>query len=189
MGVGEELAGSPWDWISRTWGPLADQGITMEQVKKGPVKRELPLVPYENGTFRTSDGKFQFITEYEGRPERKRSGLTLLMVKKPSFLNSQLLEEDAKPIPNVRLNPALMADLGLEDGDRISVRSSLDQIEALARASEKTRPDVAELGPSMWKGDQGGINRLREALVSDLGPTSAGKRNPRQYQQTLRREG
>ena len=172
MGIGEQLAGSPWDWISRAWGPLADQGITMEQVKEGPVKREQPAVPYENGTFRTSDGKFQFITEYEGRPEG-RSGLALLMVKKPSFLNSQLLEEDAETIPSVSLNPAVMADLGLEDGDRILVRSSLDQIEAVAKASEKTRPDVAELGPSMWKNDQGGINRLREAVLSDLGPTAA----------------
>ena len=172
MGIGEQLAGSPWDWISRAWGPLADQGITMEQVKDGPVKREQPAVPYENGTFRTSDGKFQFITEYEGRLEG-RSGLTLLMVKKPSFLNSQLLEEDAETIPSVSLNPAVMADLGLEDGDRISVRSSLDQIDAVAKASEKTRPDVAELGPSMWKNDQGGINRLREAVLSDLGPAAA----------------
>jgi len=172
MGFGEALAGSPWDWISRCWGPLADQGVSMEQVKKGPVKRTQTLVPYENGTFRTSDGKFRFITEYEGRPERS-PGLTLLMVKKPSFLNSQLLEEDAETIPTVSLNPSVMTDLGLKDGDRISVRSSLDQIEAVAKTSGKTRPDVAELGPSIWKNDQGGINRLREAVISDLGPTAA----------------
>jgi hypothetical protein len=32
---------------------------------------------------------------------------------------------------------------------------------------------VAELGPSVWKDDEGGISRLRQALTSDLGPTAA----------------
>ena len=27
--------------------------------------------------------------------------------------------------------------------------------------------------PNRWKDDQGGVNRLREAIASDLGPTTA----------------
>jgi len=75
----------PWEWISRTFGPLNEQGITLEDVKKGPVKRKLPKIPYQDGKFHTSDGKFQFITDYEGRPEPP-DGLNLLMVKVRSLL-------------------------------------------------------------------------------------------------------
>jgi anaerobic selenocysteine-containing dehydrogenase len=62
---------------------------------------------------------------------------------------------------------------GLGDGDRVWVHNSLDRVEATARSSATTRPDVAEMGPSMWRNDRGGINRLRSALLSDLGPTAA----------------
>jgi anaerobic selenocysteine-containing dehydrogenase len=66
-----------------------------------------------------------------------------------------------------------MAEMDLRDGDRVWVCSPLDRLEAILRASEFTRPDVAELGPSVWKDDQGGVNRLRPAVISDLGPTAA----------------
>jgi anaerobic selenocysteine-containing dehydrogenase len=66
-----------------------------------------------------------------------------------------------------------MAREGLKDGDHIWLYNSLDRIEVIAKSSEKTRSDVAELSPSMWRDDRGGINRLRPALLSDLGPTAA----------------
>jgi anaerobic selenocysteine-containing dehydrogenase len=163
---------SPWEWISRAFGPLNEQGITLEDVKKGPVKRKLPDVPYQNGKFPTPDGKFQFITDYEGRPE-PGEGLNLLMVKVRSFLNSQLLSEDAPTLPRIYLNTGTMADLGIEDDERVWVQSKVDRLEAIATASEKTRPDTAEMAPGHWKDDQGGINRLREAIPSDMGPTVA----------------
>ncbi len=172
LGFGEALQGKPWEWISRTWAPLDAQGISMEAVKRGPIKRVQPLNPYENGVFRTPDGKFQFITDYEGR-RNEEDGLFLLMVKRRSFLNTQLLDQDAETRPTVSLNPKVMAEIGLRDGDRVWICSPLDRVEAIARGSEFTRPDVAELGPSVWKDDQGGINRLRRAMISDLGPTAA----------------
>ena len=172
LGFGEALAGEPWDWIARAWSPLAEQGLTMEAVKKGPVRRRQPSVPYQDGVFATPDGKFQFIGSYEGRSD-SREGLFLVMVKKQEFLNSQLLDEDAEPLPTAVLNPSTMAGAALRDGDRVWLHNSLDRVEAMAVSSEHTRPDVVELTPSMWKNDRGGINRLRQALVSDLGPTAA----------------
>ena len=172
LGFGEALQGKPWEWIARTWALLDDMDISMEAVKRGPVKRIQPLIPYENGAFRTPDGKFRFITDYEGRKDEE-DGLFLLMVKRRSFLNTQLLDQDAETRPIVSLNPKVMAEMDLRDGDRVWVCSPLDRVEAIAKRSEFTRPDVAELGPSVWKDDQGGINRLRRAVISDLGPTAA----------------
>jgi anaerobic selenocysteine-containing dehydrogenase len=172
LGFGAALAGKPWDWINRAWAPLEEQGITMQAVKKGPVRRNQPTVPYKDGPFPTPDNKFRFITSYDGRPEPS-DGFWLLMVKRRSFLNSQLLEEEAEPLPAVALNPAVMAEKGITDGGRVWVWNALDRVEALARSSPRTRRDVAELAPSMWKGDEGGINRLRPAALSDLGPTAA----------------
>ena len=172
LGFGEALQGEPWEWISRTWSLLDNMGVSMEDVKKGPVKRVQPLIPYENGNFRTPDGRFHFITDYSGR-EEEQDGFFLLMVKRRSLLNTQLLDRDAETIPTVSLNPKVMADMDLKDGGRVWVCSPLDRLEAVLKASEFTRPDVAELGPSVWKDDQGGINRLRRAVISDLGPTAA----------------
>ena len=172
LGFGEALQGKPWKWISRTWALLDDMDISMEAVKRGPVKRVQPLIPYENGVFRTKDGKFQFITDYAGRKDEE-DGLFLLMVKRRSLLNTQLLDQDAETIPTVSLNPKTMAEMDLKEGERVWVSSPLDRLEAILRASEFTRPDVAELGPSVWKDDQGGVNRLHRAVISDLGPTAA----------------
>jgi len=65
-----------------------------------------------------------------------------------------------------------MAREGLKDGDRIWLYNSLDRVEVVVKSSEKTRTDVAEFSPSLWRDDRGGINRLRPALLSDLGPTA-----------------
>jgi anaerobic selenocysteine-containing dehydrogenase len=172
LGFGEALAGDPWDWIARAWAPLEKQGISMEAVKTGPVRRRQPEVPYGDGIFPTPDGRFQFVDAYEGRPEPE-DGFFLLMVKNKAFLNSQLLEEDAASLPTASLNPAVMADADIREGQRIWLSNDLDRVEAVARPSNRTRPDVVELSPSMWKNDRGGINRLRPALLSDLGPTAA----------------
>ncbi len=172
LGFGDALAGSEWDWIARAWSPLSEQGITLDQVRQGPVKRPLPSVPFSDGAFSTTDGKFQFITEYEGRPQDE-PGLSLLMVKVSSFLNSQLLDDEARPVPTVLLNPVVMKSLDLRDGDRVWIRSPLDRVEAEVVSSERTRADVAELSPSIWADGGRGVNRLRAAQVSDLGPTAA----------------
>ena len=172
LGFGEALQGKPWDWIERTWAPLDAQGISMEDVKKGPVKRVQPGIPYKNGCFCTADGKFQFITDYEGR-EDEEGDFFLIMVKRRSVLNTQILQQDARSYPGVTLNQKVMANLDLRDGDHVWVCSPLDRIRAIVKGSDLTRPDVAELGPSVWKDDQGGINRLRMAVTSDLGPTAA----------------
>ncbi len=172
MGFGDALAGTPRDWISRCWAPLAEQGITIEQVTQGATWLKFPDVPYQNGAFRTPNGKFQFITHYDGRPEAT-ADLTLLTVKTASLLNSQLLPEEATAIPGVRLNPATMSAKGIKDGDIVVVQNGLDSIEAKAEASPGTRRDVVEILPSQWKADGGGVNRLREAVLSDLGPTAA----------------
>jgi anaerobic selenocysteine-containing dehydrogenase len=66
-----------------------------------------------------------------------------------------------------------MDDLGVVEGERVWVQNKLDRLEALAAASDKTRPDIVEMVPCHWKDDQGGVNRLREAIASDLGPTTA----------------
>ena len=64
-------------------------------------------------------------------------------------------------------------ELGIKEGDRVWVQSKLDRLEAIAVDSKYTRRDTAEMAPCQWENDQGGINRLREALMSDMGPTVA----------------
>ena len=172
LGFGEALAGEPWEWIARAWSPLEDQGISLETVKKGPAKLVVPMVPYQKGKFSTPDGKFNCITEYEGRPDPE-PGLTLLMVKRLDVLNSQVLPDEAQERPTVCLNPDVAVKLGLKKGDRIQVESSKDKMEAILKISHKTRKDAVEFYPSVWKNDKGGINRLRNSIISDIGPTAA----------------
>ena len=52
LGFGDALAGEPWDWIARCWSPLEEQGISMEEIKSGPVRRKQPYHTHtEDGVF------------------------------------------------------------------------------------------------------------------------------------------
>ncbi len=76
-------------------------------------------------------------------------------------------------LPKVSLNTQVAEDIGLTEGDRVWIESSRDKLEAIAKISPHTRKDAVEFFPSVWKNDEGGINRLREAILSDMGPTAA----------------
>jgi anaerobic selenocysteine-containing dehydrogenase len=95
------------------------------------------------------------------------------MVKRLDVLNSQVLPDEAQERPTVCLNPDVAVKLGLKKGDRIQVESSKDKMEAILKISHKTRKDAVEFYPSVWKDDKGGINRLRNSIISDIGPTAA----------------
>ena len=95
------------------------------------------------------------------------------MVKRTGVLNSQVMPGEARELPLVCLNPEVAGRLGIKEGDHILLESTRDTVEAEAKLSDRTRKDSVEFFPSVWKDDGGGINRLREAVISDIGPTAA----------------
>jgi anaerobic selenocysteine-containing dehydrogenase len=173
LGFGPALAGSPEEWMRRLLGPLAAQGVTLESLRQGPQRSPLiPTVPFADRRFRTPSGRFEFLGEFSpGAPPSE--GLHLMATKTLRMVNSQILPEDLPATPTVAVHPATVARLGLADGQRVRVGSTVGGVEATLAADAAVRPDVVLFNPALWQGDLSGVNQLRETRLTDLGESAA----------------
>jgi anaerobic selenocysteine-containing dehydrogenase len=173
LGFGAALAGSPEEWMRRLLGPLAPHGVTLESLRHGPQRNPLlPTVPFADRRFRTPSGRFEFLGEFS-LPVPPSEGLHLMATKTLRMVNSQILPEDLPEVPTVAVHPATAARLGLADGQRVRVVSSVGEVEARLAADVAVRLDVALFNPALWKGDLSGVNQLRETRLTDLGESAA----------------
>jgi anaerobic selenocysteine-containing dehydrogenase len=174
LGFGDVLAGEPDRWMRRLLAaPLAPEGVTLESLRTRSQRNPLvPPVPFVGGRFRTPSGRYEFVGSFS--PVKAGCGeLHLVATKTPRMLNSQILSEDLPEEPVVRVNPVTAARLGLSDGQRVWVASSVGEVKVRLLADEAVRPDVLLFNPSAWKGDLSGVNQLRETLLTDLGDGAA----------------
>ena len=173
LGFGPALAGSPEEWMRRLLGPLAAQGVTLESLRQGPQRSPLiPTVPFADRRFRTPSGRFEFLGKFSpGAPPSE--GLHLMATKTLRMVNSQILPEDLPATPTVAVHPATVARLGLADGQRVRVGSTVGGVEATLAADAAVRPDVVLFNPALWQGDLSGVNQLRETRLTDLGESAA----------------
>ena len=173
LGFGGALAGEPDAWIRRLLAPLAHEGVTLEGLLRRPLRNPLaPAVPFAGRRFRTPSGKFEFIGQFSPAGNRP-DGLHLVATKTRRMLNSQILPEDLPEEPVVRVNPATMSRLGLDDGRQAWVASGVGEVKVRLQADERVRTDVVLFNPAAWKGDLSGVNQLRETLLTDIGNGAA----------------
>jgi len=173
LGFGAALAGSPEEWMRRLLGPLAARGVTLDSLCNGPQRNPfLPAVPFADRRFQTASGRFEFLGEFA--PSAPLSeGLHLVATKTLRMVNSQILPEDLPAVPTVGMHPGTVARLGLADGQRVRVASTVGGVEARLAADVTVRADVVLLNPALWKGDLSGVNQLRETRLTDLGESAA----------------
>ncbi len=173
LGFGDALAGEPDVWIRRLLAPLAREGVTLESLLRRPLRNPLaPAVPFADRRFRTPSGRFEFISQFSPAGNRP-DGLHLVATKTRRMLNSQILPEDLPEEPVVRVNPATVSRLGLDDGQRAWVVSRAGEVKVRLLADERVRSDVVLFNPAAWKGDLSGVNQLRETLLTDIGNGAA----------------
>ena len=159
--------------MRRLLGPLADHGVTLETLRQGPQPNPLvPSVPFADRRFRTPSGRFEFLGEF-APPAPLSQGLHLVATKTLRMLNSQILPEDLPAEPTVVMHPERVSRLGLADGQRVRVVSTVGAVEARLAVDAAVRRDVVLFNPALWRGDLSGVNQLRESWVTDLGESAA----------------
>ncbi len=175
LGFGGALAGDPRTWLERMLEPLAANGLSFESLQERPRRNPgAAAVPFADRRFKTASGKFEFITRFSAEvdPPNGRD-LQLVATKTLRMLNSQILPEDLPEEPVVRVNPAVLSEKGLHEGDEVWVESKVARVKARVKADETVRRDVLFFIPSLWQGELSGVNQLREAILTDIGDGAA----------------
>lgn len=184
---------TPLQWLEKALEPAARLGITLEKLKKGPVRNPLaPTVAWEDKGFPTSTGKYELYSERalaEGAdplpvyrepfespvstPElAKEYPFRLLTCHHRDFIHSQFqnfMKKDEPYVAEVEIHPAPAAFRGIEDGAEVTVKSPRGQMEAVARITHRVPPDVVQIYQGSWLKHGGGVNVLTPEHIPDLG--------------------
>ena len=175
LGFGEALAGEPRSWIERLLAPLAEHGVTYEELKRRPMRNPLAVpIPFADRRFATPSGRFELIADFDPRaPAVEGESLRLVATKTLKMVNAQINPGDLADEPSVRVHPETAAARGLADGDAVLVESRAGRVSALLKTDPHVRRDVLLFNPAAWRGDPQGVNQLRESAVADLGEAAA----------------
>lgn len=175
LGFGEDMAGTPRDWLKRIFAPLEKKGVLVERVLKEPVRCPVaPTVPFKEKIFPTKSGKFEFITtmNYE---ERVLAEFPLILVTNFSkkWLLSQILEKDHPQHPWIRIGTETAKVYGLRNGDKAVIRSPVGQLEVKVNVDSTIRRDMVVMPVGTWIKRGGGANVLTEDIISNFGQMAA----------------
>jgi anaerobic selenocysteine-containing dehydrogenase len=178
--------------------PPALAGITLDAVKAGPVRLNLPTpwAPFANGNFPTPSGKCEFYSEREARAGRDplphyapphedpqtrpdlaaRYPLQLLTPPAPSFLNSSFINVEslrrAAGEVTLELHPADAAARGIADGEPVTVFNDRGRFRAKAVVADSVKPGVVVSLGTWWNrytADGVNCNTTTSTALTDLG--------------------
>ena len=169
LGLGAEMAGTPREWLKRIFKPMESSGLSVERVMEGPVRCPIaPSVAFEDRTFATPSGKFEFIQQMHVRPNPQHP-FYLLSVLGRHWLNSLLLKEEHPELPYAILHPEVGLKLGIGDRSRARIASTVGAVTVEVRLSEMTRPDTIVMPHGTWIKRGGTANQLTEDFLSTSG--------------------
>lgn len=179
-------------------GKAAFDGISLDDVKAGPVRLNLPKdwTPFATGGFPTPSGKCELFSEREARagrdplphyipphedPQTKpdlaaKYPLQMLTPPAPSFLNStfinvEVLRKAAGEV-TLEMHPADAARRGIADGQLVTVFNGRGRFRARAIVGESVKPGVVVSLGSWWtKYTDDGVNcnTTTSTALTDLG--------------------
>jgi anaerobic selenocysteine-containing dehydrogenase len=160
------------EWLFDICGPIREHGCGMEKLRQGPFRFPEPMVPYEDKTFQTPSGKFEFMSGFEeeliGHSDPQYP-YTLLTVAPHGYICSERTLAEHTPLPIVQLNPAQASQSGLEDGMTVWVKSRQGKIRALLQTNEAVRKDCLVTERGGWLKAGHGLNRLTADIASTVG--------------------
>ena len=149
--------------------PLLDTSFEELKVLKF-VKAKRPQVAYEGLTFDHPDGKYHFPASLH--PERKPpSGfpLRLLSLIRKTAMHSQILPEEQNIPADLWVSPETAASLEIEPGKDAWLVSPIGRMRVRPHTLEGLHPEALLTRRGSWMKLGGGINRLVEAELSDIG--------------------
>ncbi|QJT07912.1 molybdopterin-dependent oxidoreductase [Oceanidesulfovibrio marinus] len=159
-------------WIKDVCAPIWKQGCTPEQLRTGAFRLDAPMAPYEDKTFPTPSGKFQFMTEFDPAEVNGADDMfpyKLITCAPHGYICSERTIADHEPLPVIRLHPDEAARRGLENGSVVLVSSKQGQVRATLQTVEGMRRDVAAADRGGWLKAGHGLNLLTKDLASTVG--------------------
>lgn len=178
-------------WIEKALKPVADQGITLDRLKEGPVRNPTaPRVAWADRRFPTASGKYELFSlqaqaagleplpVYQP-PESFAEGpeadypLYLLTPHHRDYIHSQFWnmarEGQLEPLPGVEMHPETSACTGLEEGDTVWVETNRGRLQGIVKYANEISPGVVRVYQGRWHSLEGGANLLTPDKVADLG--------------------
>jgi len=173
-------------------------GLTLDAVKAGPVRLNLPQnwAPFAEGRFPTPSGKCELYSECEAQAGRDplphyipphedpqtnpelaaRYPLQLLTPPKPSFLNSTFVNvpvlRNAAGERTLEIHPQDAADRGITNGQKVIVFNNRGRFVAHAVLADTVKPGVVVsqgLWWRKWTEDGVNCNTTTSTALTDLG--------------------
>ena len=176
----------------------AFQGITLEAVKAGPVRLNVPVrwAPFAEGGFPTPSGKCELYSEREGRAGRDplpcyvpphedpqtrpdlaaKYPLQMLTPPAASFLNSSFVNIDrlrkSAGEVTVEIHPTDAEGRGIVDGQNVTVFNDRGRFRAKALVGETVKPGVVVSLGVWWNrytSDGANCNTTTSTALTDIG--------------------
>lgn len=175
LGIGEEMAGTPREWLKRIMEPLERKGVPVDSLFEGPVRCPIaPLVPFADGIFGTTSGKFEFLADIE---LTQRSDpdypLTLVTNFSKKWLLSQMTEAEHPKSASVRVGPDAANAAGIVNGQMVRLRSRVGELQVEVSVDPRVGPGMVIMAVGTWMKRGGGVNILTEDVMSNFGEMAA----------------
>jgi anaerobic selenocysteine-containing dehydrogenase len=197
LGFGEEMEGTNKQWLEKLAQPILDKGFTLEELMEKPQRVPgPPITPYDDKQFFTSSRKLQFINEFkmeesESKPKSKMESnskmeskfkleskleskseysLRLISIMPEKWIGSEIPDfEMEKGYLKVNVNPEILENNGLKDGDLAILESKSGSLEVEISSDEDTRKDCVSTYRGGWIAYNKCVNVLTEDLISEKG--------------------
>jgi len=192
FGFGEEFDKTPEELIERC---LEGTGITIEQLKKGPVTPiPFPYIPYKDGIFKTPTKKaelFMPMWKEKGfnpvvtyiRPKEFIKGDQALVEKYPlmavqrkinrtihsSFGTLPWIIEAGGDTPHALIHPDDAAARGIKHDDKVVVYNDRGEHHAVAIVKAHIKPGIIALENGWWEQQGGSSSYVTNDAVEPLG--------------------
>jgi anaerobic selenocysteine-containing dehydrogenase len=175
LGIGEEMAGTPREWLRRVMSPMEAKGVTVDALLDGPIRCPVaPLIPFADKKFPTRSGHFEFITEIEVEQRRDPAfPLTLVTNFSKKWLLSQMTEAEHPKLATVRVGADWAASHGIENGRQMRLRSAVGELVVEVQVDPRVGKEMVIMAVGTWMKRGGGVNILTEDIMTNFGEMAA----------------
>ncbi len=172
LGFGNKMKGTAKEWLLKLVEPLINQGITLEELQRSPVRvPSAPKTPFENRKFKTPSCKFEFIKEFEYDDNFDNEfPLRLLSIMPKRWILSGIPENEHNyGILEVQIHPDILKENKINDGEEALLESSVGSLVIKVIGNKRVRKDYVLTKNGGWLKYNKCVNVLTKDLISELG--------------------
>lgn len=172
LGFLDEMKGTPKDWLLKLAAPLINQGISIEELQKAPIRvPSAPKTPYGDRKFKTPSGKFEFLNKF--LIDDGVTGdypLRLLSIMPKNWIGSEIPENKyGSGILEVQVHPDILKTENINDGDEALLESPVGSLVVKIKEDSHVRKDCVVTYRGGWLKYNKCVNVLTVDMISELG--------------------